>query len=395
MPTTTPFREAVTNCPEVVLAAVGGATLVCGTRPELIKLAPLVRLFGDEGTIVYTGQHYDESLYERIRAHLPPSNRFHELGVGGGRRGDQLGRTISAVDEVLATHPGRVVLVQGDTTSALAGALAANAHGLPLVHVEAGLRSHDRAMPEEHNRVLIDHLADLCCAPTELNRRNLLAENVPAERIAVTGNTVVEALEAALPPAAERAAVLAARRLVRDRYVLATIHRPENVDDPDRLAVILGELARLPLPVVFPLHPRTAKSVDRFGLGRLLEPLDVTEPQAYPDFLALAAETALIVSDSGGIQEEASVLKRPVVVVRRSTERPEIAGTFGVLVPAGPSIGAEAARWLDDVAGHRERLRGLPSPYGDGSASARIVAALGHLSGGPGGEAPGPGRSPG
>jgi UDP-N-acetylglucosamine 2-epimerase (non-hydrolysing) len=357
-------------------AAVSGVTLVCGTRPELIKLAPLIRFFGDECAVVYTGQHYDRSLYSPIRADLPPTKRFHELEVGAARRGVQLGRAISAVDEVLAVHPGRVVLVQGDTTSALAGALAANAHGLPLVHVEAGLRSHDRAMPEEHNRVLIDHLADLCCAPTELNRRNLLAENVPAERIAVTGNTVVEALQTALPRVRERTPVLAAHRLARDEYVLATVHRPENVDDPGLLAVILRELAALPLPVVFPLHPRTAKSVDRFGLNRLLDPLVVLEPQAYPAFLTLAAEAAVIVSDSGGIQEEASVLKRPVVVVRRSTERPEIAGTFGVLVPPGPRIGAAVAVWLDDVAGHRNRLRGIPSPYGDGSACHRIAAAI-------------------
>ncbi|MEV6445547.1 UDP-N-acetylglucosamine 2-epimerase (non-hydrolyzing) [Amycolatopsis sp. NPDC051716] len=377
--TTADFRAATGSSPAVRPAGTGGITLVCGTRPELIKLAPLMRVFGDECAVVYTGQHYDRSLYARIRADLPPSDRFHELGVGAGRRGGQLGRTVSAVDEVLAERPGRVVVVQGDTTSALAGALAANAHDLPLVHVEAGLRSHDRAMPEEHNRVLIDHLADLCCAPTELNRAHLLAENVPDERIAVTGNTVVEALQAALPSAEDRRAVLAARGLERDRFVLATIHRPENVDDAGRLAVILRELGRLPLPVVFPLHPRTAKSVEQAGLRHLLEPLVELEPQAYPAFLALAAEAAVIVSDSGGIQEEASVLKRPVVVVRRSTERPEIAGTFGTRVLPGPGIGPEVARWLDDVAGHRERLRHLPSPYGDGSASARIVTALGAL----------------
>ncbi|WP_410571250.1 non-hydrolyzing UDP-N-acetylglucosamine 2-epimerase [Amycolatopsis sp. cmx-4-61] len=376
MPTTTAdFRAATGSAP----AGTGGITLVCGTRPELIKLAPLMRVFGAECAVVYTGQHYDRSLYSRIRADLPPSDRFHELGVGSGRRGGQLGRTVSAVDEVLADRPGRVVVVQGDTTSALAGALAANAHDLPLVHVEAGLRSHDRAMPEEHNRVLIDHLADLCCAPTELNRANLLAENVPAERIAVTGNTVVEALQAALPSTEDRRAVLAARGLERDRFVLATIHRPENVDDAARLAVVLHELGRLPLPVVFPLHPRTAKSIERFGLRPLLEPLVELEPQAYPAFLALAAEAAVIVSDSGGIQEEASVLKRPVVVVRRSTERPEIAGTFGTRVLPGPSIGAEVARWLDDVPGHRERLGKVPSPYGDGTASEQIAVALGSL----------------
>ncbi|KFU76683.1 UDP-N-acetylglucosamine 2-epimerase (non-hydrolysing) [Amycolatopsis lurida] len=354
----------------------GSVVLVCGTRPELIKLSPLTRYLGDDCAIVYTGQHYDDSLYARIRADLPSCGRFRELGVTADGRGAQLGKAIGAVDEALADFSSPVVLVQGDTTSALAGALAANAREIPLVHIEAGLRSHDRAMPEEHNRVLIDHLADLCCAPTRLNHRNLLAENVSPSRITVTGNTVVEALSAGLPPATARAELLNARGLRRDEYVLATFHRPENVDDPDRLAEILRELGRLPLPVVLPLHPRTSRSVQRFGLSRLLIPLLVLEPQAYPSFLALAAESALLISDSGGIQEEASVLKRPVVVVRRSTERPEISGVFGTLVPPGPRIGTETDRWLGDVAGHRERLRSLPSPYGDGSASRRIVEAI-------------------
>ncbi|WP_409183712.1 non-hydrolyzing UDP-N-acetylglucosamine 2-epimerase [Amycolatopsis sp. VS8301801F10] len=349
---------------------------MCGTRPELIKLAPLVRWYGENCAVVYTGQHYDPSLCTLLDAGFPASHRFHELEIGSARRGIQLGRAISAVDEALAAHPDRVVLVQGDTTSALAGALAANAQGLPLVHVEAGLRSHDRTMPEEHNRVLIDHLADLCCAPTGLNRQNLLKENVAPQRIAVTGNTVVEALRAALPCAADRAAILAARGLAEDKYVLATIHRPENVDDPHRLTTVLRELARLPLPVVLPLHPRTKRSLERFGLTPLLRPLRVLEPEPYPTFLALAAAAALIISDSGGIQEEASVLKRPVVVVRRSTERPEIFGTFGALVVPGPRISTEAAAWLDDVAGHRERLRDLPSPYGDGAASRRTAEAI-------------------
>jgi UDP-N-acetylglucosamine 2-epimerase (non-hydrolysing) len=354
-------------------------TMVCGTRPELIKLAPLIRHFGQDAAVVYTGQHYDRSMYSLIRDDLPKAGRFHEFAVGGARRGTQLGHAIGGVDEVLATHPTDVVLVQGDTTSALAGALAANANGLPLVHVEAGLRSHDRAMPEEHNRVLIDHIADLCCAPTDLNRLNLLAEGVAAERIVVTGNTVVEALDAALPCGEEQHAVLARHGLTVDGYVVATIHRPENVDDRENLETILHELSRLPLPVVLPLHPRTAKQVAEFGLSHVLAALHVIEPQAYPAFLALARGAAAIVSDSGGIQEEASVLKRPVVVVRRSTERPEIEGTFGTLVLPGPRVHAEVLRWLDDVPGHRVRLHGLPSPYGDCSASARIAVAVERL----------------
>ncbi|WP_439423174.1 non-hydrolyzing UDP-N-acetylglucosamine 2-epimerase [Saccharothrix sp. HUAS TT10] len=353
--------------------------MVCGTRPELIKLAPLIRALGAEATVVYTGQHYDTAMYHRIRQDVGQPGRFHELGLGGGRRGGQLGAAVAAVDEVLARHPAKVVVVQGDTTSALAGALAANANDVPLVHVEAGLRSFDRAMPEEHNRVAIDHLADLCCAPTRLNHANLLAERVPEERIAITGNTVVEALATALPDRAEEDVVLAAHELERDGYVLATIHRPENVDDPVALEAVLRQLGGLPLPVVLPLHPRTAKRVASFDLSVLLGRLRVVEPQAYPAFLALARCAAVVVSDSGGIQEEVSVLKRPVVVVRRSTERPEIEGTFGTLVPPGPRVRAEVLRWLDDVPGHRERLERIPSPYGTGSPSARIAAALRQL----------------
>ncbi|RKT55443.1 non-hydrolyzing UDP-N-acetylglucosamine 2-epimerase [Saccharothrix australiensis] len=358
-------------------------TLVCGTRPELIKLAPLIRLFGPRAVVVYTGQHYDRTMYELIRRDVAEPGGYHEFALGGARRGTQLGRAVAAVDDVLAGRRTAAVVVQGDTTSALAGALAANANDVPLVHVEAGLRSFDRAMPEEHNRVAIDHLADLCCAPTALNRANLVAERIPVDRIAVTGNTVVEALEAAAPGPEAEQAVLSAHGLRRDGYAVATIHRPENVDDAATLETILRELAALPLPVVLPLHPRTAKRVAHFGLEPLLARLRVVAPQGYPEFLALAGGAAVVVSDSGGIQEEVSVLKRPVVVVRRSTERPEIEGTFGTLVPPGPGVGAAARAWLDDVAGHRARLAGIPSPYGAGSPSARIASALEELVGEP------------
>ncbi|MFI6099324.1 non-hydrolyzing UDP-N-acetylglucosamine 2-epimerase [Lentzea sp. NPDC051213] len=354
----------------------GAITMVCGTRPELIKLAPLIRRFGQAAAVVYTGQHYDRSMYSRIRADIAEPGSFHELGLGGGRRGSQLGNAVAALDAHFAQEPPDVVIVQGDTTSALAGALAANANDVPLVHVEAGLRSYDRAMPEEHNRVAIDHLADLCCAPTALNRANLLGEGVAADRIVVTGNTVVEALEEALPSAAESRKLIASHGLLADGYVLATVHRPENVDCRDNLETILGDLAALPLPVVLPLHPRTAKQVAAFGLDGLLAGVRVIEPQSYKDFLSLARWAAVLVSDSGGVQEEVSVLKRPVVVVRRSTERPEIEGTFGTLVPPGPRMRAEVLRWLDDVSGHRARLAGIASPYGTGSPSGLIEAAV-------------------
>jgi UDP-N-acetylglucosamine 2-epimerase (non-hydrolysing) len=352
-----------------------GVAVVLGTRPEVVKLAGVLRLLGAAAVTIHTGQHYDAGLSEVFFGELGLERPRHHLGVGGTSRGAQIGEATRLLDALLADVQPRAVVVQGDTNATLAGAIAANAREIPLVHVEAGLRSFDRAMPEEHNRVLADHLADLCCAPTEVNRANLAAEGIGEERVVVTGNTVIEALQRLLPGPEERAGALAGLGLEPARFVLATIHRPENVDDPAPLRRILTELAALPLPVVLPLHPRTRDRMDRFGLAGLAEGLVVTPPLGYRQFLALAAETALVVSDSGGIQEEVSVLKRPIVVVRRSTERPEVLGTFADLV-SPEDIGKAAAARLEDVAAEHRRLAALPSPYGDGTASERTVAAL-------------------
>jgi UDP-N-acetylglucosamine 2-epimerase (non-hydrolysing) len=248
-----------------------------------------------------------------------------------------------------------------------------------MVHVEAGLRSFDRRMPEEHNRVIADHLADLLLAPTETSRSNLLGEGIPDERIEVTGNTVVEAVGRLMPSADERERILRSFSVTRGGFVLSTFHRPENVDDPETLATILETLGFLPLPVILPLHPRTVANVEAFALGDLLGKLQVVEPVGYREFLGLGAESALLVSDSGGVQEEVSVYKRPVIVVRRSTERPEVIGTFAERVEPGPRIAELAAEWIGDLADIHERLASTPSPYGDGSASRRSVAAIEHM----------------
>lgn len=351
--------------------------VVLGTRPEIIKLGNLVRLLGDSALVVHTGQHFDTNLsrvfFEAFRLPDPVAH----LGVGGDTRAAQIGRATSALGEWLRANPVAAVVVQGDTNSAAAGALAANACEVPPVHVEAGLRSFDRRMPEEHNRVVADHLAELCCAPTTVNLTNLRAEAIPEERIVLTGNTVVEAVIDLLPPAEERAALLTHHGVTASGFVLSTFHRPENVDDPEVLGTILSELAALPLPVILPLHPRTAA---RAGgdprLASLLGRLVAVDPLGYREFLGLAAESALLISDSGGVQEEVSVLKRPVIVVRRSTERPEVIGTFAELVGAGPGIGEQARAWLGDLAAVHDRLAGLPSPYGDGTASEKTAAAI-------------------
>jgi UDP-N-acetylglucosamine 2-epimerase (non-hydrolysing) len=276
-----------------------------------------------------------------------------------------------------ADRPDAVV-VQGDTNSTLAAALAANARGIPLVHVEAGLRSYDRAMPEEHNRVVADHLADLCCAPTETSRAQLAAEGIAGDRVVVTGNTVVDVAARMLPDPARRGALLDRFGLDRDGYVLSTFHRPENVDDETCLRTILAELSALPLPVVLPLHPRTAARLAA-SAGDPLGAVRVIEPLAYQEFLGLARECAFLVSDSGGVQEEASIVKRPVVVVRVSTERPEVIGTFAELVAPGAGIGELGRAWAADLPAVHAHLATLPTPYGDGHAGERTAAAIAGL----------------
>jgi UDP-N-acetylglucosamine 2-epimerase (non-hydrolysing) len=350
--------------------------VVLGTRPEIIKLAPLIDVLGTGARVVHTGQHFSGPMSEQITAGFALPAPAVNLGLGGTGRGAQLGSMITALDRMFAADRPDAVVVQGDTTSALAGALAANANDIPLCHIEAGLRSFDREMPEEHNRVLIDHLADLCCVPTPTNSANLTAENIPPDRILVTGNTIVDALQRMRPAPTVMSATLAGFGLHRDRFVLATLHRPENVDEPDVLRLLLTQLAALPLPVLLPLHPRTGQRVADFGLSALLDGLRVTGPLQYQEFLALAGAAAVIVSDSGGLQEEASVLKRPIVVLRRSTERPEVEGTFSIRVLPGPESELVLRRWTGVVDKRLRHLAAIPSPYGDGKAAERIAASI-------------------
>jgi UDP-N-acetylglucosamine 2-epimerase (non-hydrolysing) len=359
----------------------GRVAVVYGTRPEIIKLGGIVRRLGSSALLVHTGQHFDVTLSEEVSAQVGLPIPDVRLAAGGRSRGRQIAVALGGLDDVLARHQVHAVVVQGDTNATVAGALAANARGVPLVHVEAGLRSHDRAMPEEHNRVLTDHLSDLLCAPTAGCVANLAREGISGEHVVQTGNTVVEAVRDLLPPPNERVAVLGRLGLRRDRYVLATIHRPENTDDPEVLGRILRELAMLPLEVVVPLHPRTVAAVRRHGLEPLLRELRVRDCLGPRTFLCLAAHAAVLVSDSGGIQEECTVLGRPLVVVRRSTERPEAMADFARLVPAGHGLAAVVGGILDQGAALLSHLASLASPFGDESAADQIVDRISELTG--------------
>ncbi|MFF8770353.1 non-hydrolyzing UDP-N-acetylglucosamine 2-epimerase [Kitasatospora sp. NPDC015120] len=351
--------------------------LVFGTRPEIVKLAGVARLLGPQARIVWTGQHWDAGLTTCFFEQYGLPRPHHLLtGVGGEARGQQIGRMIAALSDHFTKRPPAVAVVQGDTNTAAAGALGAHCAGIPVVHVEAGLRSFDDDMPEETNRRLIAPVADLHCAPTPTAAAHLLREGIDAGRVLVTGNTVVEATLETLPVEADAHRVLARYEVVRDAYVLATVHRPENTDDPARLAQLLDQLAAAGLPVLMPLHPRTRAAVDRYGLRRSVTRLRQIPPLDHATFLALARHCRLLVSDSGGVQEECTVLKRPLIVVRNSTERPEaVRAGFARLAQPGRQLACALREMLDDST-LTGRLARVPSPYGDGSASAEIVAAV-------------------
>jgi UDP-N-acetylglucosamine 2-epimerase (non-hydrolysing) len=357
----------------------GSIAVVLGTRPEIIKLAKITELLGDDAHLVHTGQHYDSNLSDVFFTEFGMRAPDTFIGVGGQTRGEQIGNGTAQLDALFNEIRPSAVVVQGDTNAVLAGSLAANANEIPLVHVEAGLRSFDRRMPEEHNRTVADHLSDLCLAPTDLNVVNLKAEGIPDEVIVRTGNPVVEAVERLMPSASDRELLLGEYGLNSDNYVLATFHRPENVDGRGTLKSILDALASLDTPVLLPLHPRTQKRIADFDLTDVAEQLTIVDPIGYRDFIGLGAESQLIISDSGGVQEEVSVYKRPAVVIRRSTERQEVEGTFVRRFEPGPDLASDLRSELDKAHDRTAELVTMPSPYGDSEAPQRSVEAIREL----------------
>jgi UDP-N-acetylglucosamine 2-epimerase (non-hydrolysing) len=354
--------------------------VVLGTRPEIIKLAGIIRLLGERGYVVHSGQHYDPALSDVFFDQFElPKPEIQLSGVGGASRGDQFATIISQITDEFSRARPRAVVVQGDTNTAAATAQAAYFLEIPVVHVEAGLRSYDLAMPEEINRRLIGVVASLHCAPTTTSRSNLVAEGVLPDQIEVTGNTVVEATRTMLPDHAQRMKVLDDAAVTPDGFVLATIHRPENTDDPERLEVILRALGVLEIPVILPVHPRTLGKITDYDLDHLISPLRLIEPLDHATFLALASHAKLLISDSGGVQEECTVIKRPLLVLRNSTERPEaIEAGFARRVVPGPDLSAQLISAVTDESWGAS-LAGLKSPFGDGSASERIIRAIDQL----------------
>jgi len=295
--------------------------------------------------------------------------------VGSGRHGEQTGRMLAGIEEILIAEKPDVVLVEGDTNTVLAGALAASRLGIRVGHVEAGLRSYDRRMPEEINRVVADHISDYLFAPTEQSRDILLGEGISDEKIFVTGNTIVDAVYQNIEIANGRDGGDGGTGLALepDGYFLATAHRQENVDDATRFAGILKGLElvsrEFSLPVIYPIHPRSMKMMEEFSLDA--SGVTFTQPLDYLSFLKLEADARLVLTDSGGVQEETCILRVPCVTLRDNTERPETA-----MVGANVLVGADPEKILGDARTMLGRSRDWENPFGDGRAGERVVEIL-------------------
>lgn len=357
--------------------------VVVGTRPEIIKMGPIIfelRRREEEFEIIHTAQHYDRELsaifFEELG--LPVPNRT--LDVGSGSQGQQTGEALVKLEGAFGESSPDLVLVEGDTNTVLAGALAAAKIGVDVGHVEAGLRSHDLRMPEEHNRRLTDHLSKLLFAPTKAAEQNLRKENVWG-RIWVTGNTVIDACMTFMETALKKSDILSTVEF--DEFSLVTAHRKENVDNARVLSDFVSIFMQCPVPIVYPIHPRTVKMLKSAGLYEKLsdsENVQLIPPVGYLDFLILMKKCEFIMTDSGGIQEEATSpnIRKKVFVLRESTERSEA-------VDAGfcEVVGTDPADVLQSVHAYLRREESLkgPSPYGNGEASRKIVQVLGeHLS---------------
>ncbi len=300
---------------------------VVGARPNFMKIAPLMAALdaepGVEQVLVHTGQHYDERMSAGFFADLGIRAPDENLEVGSGTHAVQTARVMTAFEPVLERYAPDLVVVVGDVNSTLACALVAAKRNVPVAHVEAGLRSRDRAMPEEINRIVTDQLADLLLTPSRDADVNLRAEGIPAERIHFVGNIMIDTLLRQLEGA--RALGMPARHGVRrGEYVLVTLHRPSNVDDPATLGEIFRALAELAesRPVLFPIHPRTRTRADEAGLLPLLGGVRLLEPLGYSEMLGLTDGAGLVLTDSGGLQEETTALGVPCLTLRDSTERP-------------------------------------------------------------------------
>jgi UDP-GlcNAc3NAcA epimerase len=345
---------------------------VVGARPQFIKAFAVSRELRPEHEeiLVHTGQHYDEELSDVFFEELGIPEPDYNLGVGSDTHGSQTAAMLGGIEEIIETEEPDVVLLYGETNSTLAGAIAAAKIDPLVAHVEAGLRSYNRDMPEEINRVLTDHASDLLFAPSESAAETLTVEGI-TNGVYVVGDVMYDSILWARDVAHQESSVLEELELDPGEFILSTVHRAGNTDDPDRLDSILAGLAAAQLPVVLPVHPRTEKRLQEYGLWeKATTELEVVEPVGYLDFVRLLDASERVATDSGGVQKEAFYLDTPCVTMREETEWVEtVESGWNVLVGSdGGAIERELKKGCS--------LEGKPTPYGDGSAAEQIVEVL-------------------
>lgn len=353
---------------------------ILGARPQFIKAAPMSRAAAAredvQDIIVHTGQHYDSNMSDVFFEELGiPAPTYH-LGIGGGTHGQMTGRQLEAVEKVLLEEKPDAVIVYGDTNSTIAGALAAAKLHIPVGHVEAGLRSFNRRMPEEVNRVLTDHISTWCFAPTEQAVSHLASEGIAGDAVHLVGDVMYDAARIFGAEAEAKSSILQTLSLEPGVFYLATAHRQENTDDPARLNAILGALRELAqtMPVVLPLHPRTRKMLTEAGtLETLTAGITLTEPLGFFDIIALMRAARLVLTDSGGMQKEAYFHGTPVIILRDETEWGELVDLgWAKLVPPRSSQNIlEAAAAMAGCTGDLDSR-----PYGDGHAAENILKLM-------------------
>lgn len=323
--------------------------------------------------LLHTGQHYSYAMDRVFFEQLELPQPYYNLNVGSGSHAEQTGKILMGVEQVLEKENPDVVLVEGDTNTVLAGALAAAKLHIKIGHVEAGLRSYDRSMPEEINRVLTDHCSDFLFAPTEHAQQILLEEGIPSDQIFITGNTIVDAVSHNLRLAEKHNHVLDDLGLKKQEYFLVTMHRQENVDDQQRFHNILKGLNDLnkkyDLPVIYPIHPRSSKKIQEFQLDAL--GVTVVEPMDYFGFLQLEQNARVVLTDSGGVQEETCILGTPCVTLRANTERPETLAVGSNLL-----AGAYPENIVQCTSVMYTKKKTWANPFGNGASGEKIIQLL-------------------
>ncbi len=355
--------------------------IVLGTRPEIIKMSPIIDEITRNNTeyvLIHTGQHYDTEMSNQFFIDLELPLPKYNIGTGSNTAIKQVSIIMSELEDILLKEKPDIVLIQGDTNAVLAGALTANKLGISVGHIEAGLRSFDKDMPEEINRLVADTCSQLYFVPTSETAINLENEGLNHNSIYVTGNSIVDACQRNLPIAQSKCDI--EKNLQFDDFIALTLHRAENVDNRKRLEDIVETLVNLQYNIVFPIHPHTVNSLKKYDLYEKISNSDniqITKPMGYLDFLHLLSKSRLVITDSGGIQEEAITLDIPCVTLRYNTERPETIHAGGnILAGSNPEEITKTIKNIleDDLL--YEKMSNAKNPYGDGLASKRIYSII-------------------